>query len=129
MKRETSPSVALVFLLLTAPLMFAQTPQSQPRPGLPSDILGPQLIAWSQLQQPQPVAQPLPLSDQSDQQIITGTIIGDGSSYVLRISTNSAYQLADQEKVKQYEGKQVKIDGTLDANGASVHIISIELAS
>ena len=129
MKRETSPSVALVFLLLTAPLMFAQTPQSQPRPGLPSDILGPQLIAWSQLQQPQPVAQPLPLSDQSDQQIITGTIIDDGISYVLRISTNSAYQLADQEKVKQYEGKQVKIDGTLDANGASVHIISIELAS
>ena len=129
MKRKTSPSVALVFLLLTAPLMFAQTPQSQPRPGLPSDILGPQLIAWSQLQQPQPVAQPLPLSDQSDQQIITGTIIDDGISYVLRISTNSAYQLADQEKVKQYEGKQVKIDGTLDANGASVHIISIELAS
>jgi hypothetical protein len=109
--------------------MFAQTPQSQPRPGLPSDILGPQLIAWSQLQQPQPVAQPLPLSDQSDQQIITGTIIDDGISYVLRISTNSAYQLADQEKVKQYEGKQVKIDGTLNANGNSVHIIRIELAS
>jgi hypothetical protein len=129
MKRKTSPSVALVFLLLTAPLMFAQTPQSQPRPGLPSDILGPQLIAWSQLQQPQPVAQPLPLSDQSDQQIITGTIIDDGISYVLRISTNSAYQLADQEKVKQYEGKQVKIDGTLNANGNSVHIIRIELAS
>ncbi len=39
------------------------------------------------------------------------------------------YQLDDQERAKQYEGKQVKIAGTLDATGNSLHITSIELVS
>jgi Protein of unknown function (DUF5818) len=147
MKRKTSLLATLVFLLGTVPLMFAQDLQSPPRPALPSsDILGPQLIAWSQLQKPQPVPQPLPPPDrpiqQQDQtanppvqqqqpaaQTFTGTIAKDGSNYVLKVSSNTAYQLDDQERAKQYEGKQAKIDGTLDANGNSLRIVSIELIS
>jgi hypothetical protein len=148
MKRETSLLAALLFLPGSVALMIAQSVQSQASPVLPSDILGPQLIAWSQVQKPQPVPQPLPPPErpipQTAQQAqpsnppaqpqppaaqtFTGTIAKDGSRYVL-ISSNIAYQLDDQEKAKQYEGKQVKIGGTLDANGGSLHIISIELVS
>ena len=149
MRRETSLLATLILLLGTVPPMSAQDLQGQLSPALPSDILGPQLIAWSQLQKPQPVPQPLPPPDrpisQPDQQTqptnplaqelqpvaqtFKGTIVKDGSRYVLKVSSNSEYQLDDQEKAKQYEGKQVKIGGTLDANGSSLHIFSIELVS
>jgi len=146
MKRETSLFATLGVLLVIAPLVFAQNLQTQPSPALPSDILGPQLIAWSQLQKPQPVPQPLPTPDRPAQQpaqsanppaqqqqpaaqTFTGTIVKDGSRYVLKVSSNSAYQLDDQDRAKQYEGKQVKIAGTLDANGNSLHNTSIELLS
>jgi Protein of unknown function (DUF5818) len=146
-KRETSPLgiLVLVFLLTTLPLMFAQDPQIQRNPALPSDILGPQLIAWSQLQKPQPVLQPLPSPDRPIQHpdlqtansaakqeqpsapAFVGTITKDGAGYVLKVSSNSAYQLDDQDRAKQYEGKQVKITGTLDADGKSLLITGIEL--
>ena len=147
MKPETSRLATLVFVLVTLPLMFGQGPQPQPRPALPPDILGPQLIAWSQLQKPQPLPQPLPPPDrpiqQTDQQpanpqaqqeqpaapTFMGTIIKNGTRYVLKVSSNSWYQLDDQDRAKQYEGKQVKITGTLDAGGKSLHITSIELVS
>ncbi|MFZ0957943.1 MAG: hypothetical protein WAN60_16485 [Candidatus Sulfotelmatobacter sp.] len=102
MKRETSLFSALAFLLVTAPLMFTQGPQSQAGPVLPSDILGPQLIVWSQAQKPQPVPQPLPaerpVPDQQPEQPspvqnpparqqqptaqkFTGTIVKDGGVF------------------------------------------------
>jgi Protein of unknown function (DUF5818) len=143
MKRETNSVAALVFFFVTAPLMVSQDLQGKPGPMLPSEILGPQLIAWSQVQKPQPVTEPLPSSDRAAQseeaqeppqqqpaaQTLTGTIIKDGSRYVLKVSSSSAYQLDDQDRAKQYEGKQVKVDGTLGANGNSLHVISIELIS
>jgi hypothetical protein len=146
-KRETSPLATLVFLLVTLPLMFAQDPQTQPGPAFPSDILGPQLIAWSQLQEPQPASQPLPPPDrpiqQSDQPTpnppaqqqqpvaptSVGSIIKDGSRYVLKVSGNSLYQLNDQERANPYEGNQVTIVVSLDADGKILHITSIELIS
>jgi hypothetical protein len=137
----------LVFLLATLPLMFAQDPQTQPSPALPSDTLGPQLIAWSQLQKPQPVPQLLLQPDRPLQQpdvqranpptqqeqpaapTFKGTIIKNGTRYVLKVSSNSTYQVDEQYSPKQYEGKQVKIAGTLDADGKSLRITSIELVS
>src|SRR5260370_41511459 len=65
-KRESSLLAILVFLSATIPLTFAQDVKSQPSPVLP--ILGPQLIAWSHLQKPQPVPQPLPPPDRPAQQ-------------------------------------------------------------
>jgi hypothetical protein len=133
--------------LATLPLMFAQDPQTQPSPTLPSDTLGPQLIAWSQLQKPQPVPQLLLQPDRPLQQpdvqranpptqqeqpaapTFKGTIIKNGTRYVLKVSSNSTYQVDEQYSPKQYEGKQVKIAGTLDADGKSLRITSIELVS
>lgn len=146
-KRETSSLATVVFLLVSLPLMLAQDPQIQPSPALPSSILGPQLIAWSQLQKPQPAPQPLPPPDrpipQPDQQqpnpsahqqppaalTLMGTIVKDGTRYMLKVSSNSVYQLDDQDKFKEYEGKQVRIAGSLDADGKILHVTSIELVS
>jgi hypothetical protein len=133
--------------MVTLPLMFAQDPQTQPSPALPSDTLGPQLIAWSQLQKPQPVPQLMLQPDRPLQQpdvqranppskqeqpaapTFKGTIIKNGTRYVLKVSSNSTYQVDEQYSPKQYEGKQVKIAGTLDADGKSLRITSIELVS
>jgi hypothetical protein len=134
MKREAGLLMALVMVLAllsaTAQLIVAQDQQSKSGPALPPGILGPQLIAWSQLQRLQPVQLPRAARQkESTAQAFTGTIVEDGSSYVLKVSTNSAYQLAEQETAKKYSGKQVRISGILDASGESLHIISIELVS
>jgi hypothetical protein len=151
MKRETSLLSALAFLLVTVPLMFTQDPRNQPSPALPADILGPQLVVWSEAQKPQPVPQPLPAADrpvpeqqpvqptpvdnapaqqqQPTAQKVKGTIVKTGGVYVLKVSSNSEYQLDDSEKAKQFEGQQVTIGGTLDASGSSLHVINIELIS
>lgn len=154
MKRETRIFAGLVFVLGTVSLICAQSAPPQPSPVLPSDILGPQLIAWSELQKPEPMPQPLPPPDRPVQQpnqdteqqagqpansqtptqqpavqTFTGTIVKDAGRYLLKVSSHNAYQLDDQEKAKRYEGKQVKIEGTLDAKGDSLHVTSIELLS
>jgi hypothetical protein len=152
MMRERSVLSAVVFFLLTAPLVFSQDRQSQPSPALPSEILGPQLIVWSQAQKPQPVPQPLPpperpVQQQPDQpgaqpasppapssqkpaqQTFTGTIVKDGSRYVLKVAADNVYQIDDQDAVKQYEGKPVKIVGNLNADGHSIRVVKIELMS
>jgi hypothetical protein len=65
MKREISFASTMALLLALAPATFAQNIQSQPSPALPLDTLGPQLIAWSQVQKPQPLRQTDSSSDRS----------------------------------------------------------------
>jgi hypothetical protein len=141
MKRESSLLATLGFVFATLPLLFAQDHlQTQPSPALPPDALGRQLVAWSALQTPKPVLagdQPAQQSNQQApdpqqplaEQTLKGTIVKDGARYVLRVSIDSAYQLDDQEKAKQYQGKHVRVIGTLDEDGKSLHITSIELIS
>jgi outer membrane biosynthesis protein TonB len=160
MRKANILTTAALFLL--APLAFTQDSALQPSPVLPGDILGPQLIVWSQAQKPQPVPQPLPPPESSAQQpanqpdqqqpgepvssqsqssqtqtqmaapsqptaqAFTGTIVKDSGKYMLKVSQGSAYQIDDQEKVKPFEGKQVKIAGSLDANSNTLHVTSIE---
>ena len=58
MRRETSLFLTLGLLSAIAPPIFAQDLQGRPDPVPPSTVLvGPQLIAWSELQKPQPVQQ------------------------------------------------------------------------
>jgi hypothetical protein len=51
--RDSGRLACLLFLLASVPLIFAQSPQPAPEP--PLQLLGPQLIAWSELQKPQPL--------------------------------------------------------------------------
>jgi hypothetical protein len=154
--------IALVLFVGVAGV--AQQPPAQPAPGRSDGILGPQLIAWSELQKPQPVPQqpqpvpapdtksgeqpssaaqdqpsqnqgkqneqqPEPETQQTTSQSVSGTVVKVGGKYVLETSDNLAYQLDDQEKAKQYEGRHVKVMGTLDRSTGIIHVRSIELLS
>jgi uncharacterized protein YdeI (BOF family) len=62
--------------------------------------------------------------------VFTGKISKDGDRLVLKDSaTNMTYQLDDQAKAKKYEGKDVKVNGSLDANSNTIHVDSIEAGS
>ena len=135
-------SVAALFLFsLTG---FCQEAPQQPAPALPAEILGPPLIVWTQMQKPHPVPDPIPPPDRSDQQKpaasgesksqepaarpITGTVVKDQNRYVLRVSDSLSYMMDDQEKARHYEGKQVKVFGSVDSDNI-LHVSSIELLS
>lgn len=110
-----------------------------------SSVVGPQLIAWSDFQKPQPVADAIALVEvqsgtvqqspsspaqdsQPAAQTFTGMIVKDGARYVLKVS-KQVYELDDQDRAKSYEGKQVKVNGNLDAKGDMLHVLNIELIS
>jgi Protein of unknown function (DUF5818) len=141
------------FLLAITPLAFGQ--ESQPTPRFPEDALVMQQpIAWTRLQKPQPAPQPLPPRDtaipQPDQQdeqgkqpadpqtppqqtpinqSFTGKIVRDGDKYVLKVATNTTYELQDQGDVKRYENQNVKVIGKLDTGSNTIRVVKIELLS
>jgi hypothetical protein len=125
-----------IFLVVASTSFLVAQEAQKPSPVPPSDILGPQLIAWSQLQQPQPMQQGEQSSSQTQPdpspaaQTLTGTVVKDAGHYLLKVAGSStAYELDDQDRASHYEGKEVKVAGVLDAKGKSFHIINIELIS
>jgi Protein of unknown function (DUF5818) len=150
MCRKTSLFAAV--LIASTPFLFGQELQDQPSPRVPDDLAPQQLIAWSGFQKPKPVPQPLPPPDtpvpqpepQAPQppdsqsspespghptQTFTGKIVKAGDKYVLRVASNSSYQLDEQSGLKQYEDKNVKVVGTLDAGTNTIRVVRIDLLS
>jgi hypothetical protein len=62
-------------------------------------------------------------------QTLSGTVIKLGNKYVLKTTDKQTYELDDQDRAREYEGKQVKIVGSLDRTTNMIHITSIELIS
>jgi hypothetical protein len=54
-----------------------------------------------------------------------GTIEKAGEKLVLK-AAKASYDLDDQEKAQSFEGKQVKVTGTLDAATHTIHVTKIE---
>ena len=147
MHRETCLFAGL--LLGLAPFLLGQDPKAQPVPAISRDgIASQQLIGWTRMQKPQPVPQPLPPPDNRPDpqpappakphaeqhvrtQTFTGKIVRNGEKYVLRVSTNTAYQLDldQQSDAKQYESRDIKIVGTLDDGSSTIRVVKIELLS
>ena len=59
--------------------------------------------------------------------VFTGTIAQAQDGYVLRAGQKE-YKLDDQSKAKQYDGKQVKVQGRLDAGTNTIRLQTIEEA-
>ncbi len=60
-------------------------------------------------------------------QTFTGKISKKDDKYVLRdASAKMTYDLDDQEKAKSFEGKDVKVTGTLDAQTNTIHVADIQ---
>jgi hypothetical protein len=57
----------------------------------------------------------------------TGIIRKNGESFVLSDSaTKSEYMLDDQNKASRFEGKHVKVTGTIDAASNLIHVETIQ---
>jgi outer membrane biosynthesis protein TonB len=130
--------------------LFAFGQESQPGPQTPEDaFVMQQPVAWTRMQKPQPAPQPLPPQDttvpEPDQQgkqpenpqtpsqqtpvtqSFTGKIVKDGDKYVLKVASNTSYEL--QGDVKQYENQNVRVTGKLDSVTNTILVAKIELLS
>jgi uncharacterized protein YdeI (BOF family) len=73
----------------------------------------------------QPPAQrqaPSESQDQSQTQTFAGTIAKAGDKYVLQDASGTSYDIDRQDLVKSHEGKKVRISGTLDPDGKTIHV-------
>jgi len=60
---------------------------------------------------------------QSNVQVFTGVITKVGDKYMLQDSANStSYDIDQQDLAKKYEGQKVRIKGTLDPDGKTIHV-------
>jgi hypothetical protein len=79
---------------------------------------------------PQPYA-PTAHSSQTQERPATSTVIGiilkSGESFVLSDpATKSKYMLDDQDRARRFEGKHVKVTGTIDAAKNMIHVATIQ---
>src|SRR5712691_9970064 len=110
-------------LVVGAALNAQQSPQSPSQPAAQPPAQQQQQPGQTpdQSQQPAPNAQnQTPSPDQS--QTFAGTIVKSGDKYVLQDASGKTYEVEPQTDMKKYEGKQVRIMGTLDADGKTIHV-------
>ncbi len=70
----------------------------------------------------------LPSENKTEARVFTGTIWMNGDRFVLRDERQKHwYQLdVDQKLVAKFEGKQVKVIGTLDPTNSEIHVQRVE---
>jgi phage repressor protein C with HTH and peptisase S24 domain len=100
------------------PMAQPQSPNQQPAPQDPAQTPPPDQAA--------PPAQQSPSSEATAPeggQTFTGTIVKSGDKYVLQDATSGKnYDIDHQDIVQKYEGKHVRVHGSLDANGKLIHV-------
>ncbi|HSS98702.1 MAG TPA: DUF5818 domain-containing protein [Terriglobales bacterium] len=103
-------------LAQTAPTP-SQDPSQQPSPTQP---------AQSKPNQASPTS-----SDSMTQgQAFTGTIVKGSDGYMLQDDTNkTSYKLDNAKIAKKFNGKNVKVTGTLDSTSNTIHVSDVQAAS
>ncbi len=127
-------TILATFIL--AGTLTAQQPPTDPAPDGNDGILGSQLIAWSEVQKPEPVSRqqahpdaPQAESDAQTARTVTGVIAKVESSYVLQTGDSLTFKLDDADKAKPFDGKRVRVEGILDPTTGILHVSSIQLIS
>lgn len=70
-----------------------------------------------------------PVRQQAEQKtkIFSGTIVKSGDKFILSDSASKlSYTLDDAEKASQFEGKRVKVTGTVDVASNTIHVETIQ---
>jgi hypothetical protein len=62
----------------------------------------------------------------STAQTFVGTIDKQADSFLLKVSETISYKLDNSQEVQQYEGKRVRVTGTLDSAVNLIHVEKIE---
>jgi cytoskeletal protein RodZ len=99
-----------------------QSPQTQPTPSPdapPATQQPPDAQAPDQAQAPSSKATK-PAA--TDSQTFSGTIVKSGEKYVLKDDAGHTYDIDHQDDVKKFEGKRVRVQGTLDSTGKKIQV-------
>ena len=136
-------SALALFLSVGIALNAQNTPKTQPPDAQAQQPAADQTQPQStpeQSQQPAapPQAEPNPTPKQAPDQAgqaapdstqptaaqsFTGTVVKQGDKYVFQdAATGNTYDIDHQDEVQKFEGKKVKVRGTLDASGKMIHI-------
>jgi Protein of unknown function (DUF5818) len=113
MKRFLSIVALLAVPGLGVSLSAQQTPSTKPStPGQASST-----------------PQQQPTNSQQSARSFEGKITKSGDSWVLQDTASGAsYKLDDQDKAKQFNGKNVKVMATMDASTNTLHVVDITSA-
>jgi uncharacterized protein DUF5818 len=113
MKKNLCLIATLALAAALSPAAFAQQGQST-QPGS---------------NEPQTQNTPAPdASADTQTQSFSGTIVKAKNHYVLK-TDRMTYQLDDETKAKQFEGKQVNVSGTVDKSTSAIRVTDIQPAS
>ena len=128
MKKNLSLLATLALAATLSPAGFAQQSQSQ-QPDTDRTRTEPnpnQTQAQPGSDQPQTQTNPSTgsMADTQNQKSFSGTVVKVGKHYVLKTDTMT-YELDDQTKARQFEGKQVTVNGTLVKKGG-VQVIYVK---
>jgi hypothetical protein len=64
---------------------------------------------------------------ETQSKMFSGTILKNGDRYVLTdAGTKTSYVLDDAQKASPYEGKKVKVTGTVDVASNTIHVETIQ---
>ncbi len=113
MKKCLNVVIAITLVAALVPVAFAQQSPSQPAARASQMQTSPAQASPSQAETPDS---------------FSGTVVKVGNKFVLKTDT-ATYHLDDQEKAKQFEGKQVKVSGSLDKATRTIHISDIQPAT
>jgi uncharacterized protein YdeI (BOF family) len=132
MSKHTHPARSVATLVLAAAtaagtgLIGNAVAQNQPNQQSPDQAQQPYPQQPDRRRAPDPSQQTPPDSQDQQQQAgqtFSGTIAKQGDKYVLQEESNgTTYDVDHQAEVKKFEGKKVRIHGTLDPNGKLIHI-------
>ena len=67
-----------------------------------------------------------PAAQETEAQKFTGQIMNHDGKYALHGEDGKTYQLDDQEKAKNFDGKKVQITGSLDEESMTIRVHEIE---
>jgi outer membrane biosynthesis protein TonB len=97
------------------------TPDTQAQPSATPEQAQPSQTP-DEATKPAPEAK-TPSAQPTGTQSFSGTIVKAGDKYVLQDdASGKTYDLDHQAEVQKYEGKKVKVNGTLDASGKMIHV-------
>lgn len=91
----------------------AQTPSSQQPSSQSPDANAPQSGSQAGSRSSDPSAS----ATGTDAQTFSGTVVKQGDKYMLKDDSGKMYDIDHQTDVAKFDGKRVRVQGTLDANG------------
>jgi uncharacterized protein YdeI (BOF family) len=96
--------------------------QQQPQQSQPPTADQPQSQPDQTPSRP-PADSPAQAQQSADSQSFTGTIVKSGDKWMFQdAASGNTYDIDHQDEVKKFEGKKVKVHGTLDADKKMIHV-------